>query len=60
MKSLIACLAAVLALAGCVAVPYYGEPGPPAYYNYYGPPGAVYFNYGYRGGGGHHHHHRRR
>ncbi|HZM46257.1 MAG TPA: hypothetical protein VFC14_15580 [Burkholderiales bacterium] len=58
MKSLIACLVAVLGLAGCVAVPYGGYPEPAGYY--YGPPApAVSFSYsyrdGYRGGGYRHH-----
>ena len=51
MKGLIVSLAAALALTGCIAVPYYGEPAP--YYGYYGAPapGGVYFNYSYRDGG---------
>jgi len=56
MRSLIACLVAVLMLTGCIAVPYYGAPAPAGYYGYYGPPpGGVYFNYSYRSGGYHGH-----
>lgn len=44
MKTLIAVLAAVMALAGCVAVPVY-EPAP-AYGYYYAPPAAT-FSFGY-------------
>ena len=57
MKSLIACLAAVVGLAGCVAVPYYEPSG-----YYYGPAApAMSFSYSYRDGGPRHHHgHRHR
>ena len=48
MKSLISSLLAILALAGCVAVPY--EPAPGAYY-YGSPPPAVAFSYSYHDGG---------
>ena len=56
MKNLIACVAAIFSLAGCVAVPYYAEPAPTGYY--YGPaaPG-VSFSYSYRDGGYYHHRH---
>ena len=65
MKSLIACLAAVLTLGGCVAVPYAPyEPGPayggaPAYGGYYyGPRAPAFsFNYSYRGGPGYYRRH---
>lgn len=55
MKSLIAGLISLVALSGCVAVPYYAEPAPSYYY--YGPPAPnVYFRYdSYRS---RHHHHR--
>jgi hypothetical protein len=51
MKSLIAGLIAILALAGCVAVPY--EPAPVGYYYgpYYAAPPAVSFSYSYSNGG---------
>jgi hypothetical protein len=50
MKTLLAVLAAAMALAGCVAVPVY-EPAP-AYGGYYAPPAAS-FSFGYS-----HHDHR--
>ncbi len=59
MRKLITIVAAVFALAGCVAVPY--EPGPAVYYGphyspyYVAPP--VSFSYRYLGGHRHHHHH---
>jgi hypothetical protein len=64
MKTLLVSAAAVLSLAGCVAVPY-SEPAPA--YGYYGPP-VVYappvsFSFGFssygggHGHGGHHHRH---
>lgn len=61
MKTMIASVLVVLALSGCVAVPYH--PGPSGYYYdpgyYYGPPAASFsFNYSYRDGG--HRHHGRR
>ena len=58
MKTLLAGLAAMLVLGGCVAVPAY-YPEPAGYY--YSPPPAVHFQYNYRGGGhGHHHGQRHR
>lgn len=62
MKSLLAALiavaTAVLTLSGCVAVPYYAEPAPAAYY--YGPPATVQFRYdSYRGGPRYYHRHYR-
>jgi hypothetical protein len=59
MKTLIGALAAVFALAGCVAVPV-AEPVP-AYGYYYSPPAAT-FSFGYhhdRHRGHRHHRHRR-
>ena len=62
-KSLIAAVAAIASLAGCVAVPY--EPGaayPQPYpsYGYYAPVApAISFGYTYQGGG-HYHGHRHR
>lgn len=65
MKTMIVSLLAVLALSGCIAVPYH--PGPSGnYYDYgpgyyYGPPAASFsFNYSYRDGGYRHHHPRQR
>ena len=56
MKSFITCLPAVFVLAGCVAVPYYGEPAPAGYY-YGAPAPSVSFSYSYRDGGYYHHRH---
>jgi hypothetical protein len=59
MKSLIAGLAAVVALAGCVAVPYTPYEPAPAYGYYYGPAAPAFsFNYSYRGGPGYYRHRR--
>jgi hypothetical protein len=57
LRSLIACVAAALGLAGCVAVPYYEPAGPGYYYAPAAP--AVSFGYSYHGGGHRHHHYRR-
>jgi hypothetical protein len=55
MKNLIAVLTAVVALSGCVAVPYHAEPAPGYYY--YGPPAPnVNFRYDYHRGYRYHHH----
>ncbi|MBI3915687.1 MAG: hypothetical protein HY322_01605 [Betaproteobacteria bacterium] len=55
MKNLIAVLMAVVALSGCVAVPYHAEPAPGYYY--YGPPAPnVNFRYDYHRGYRYHHH----
>lgn len=57
MKSLIACVVAVFALGGCIAVPYAPYDSGPGY-GYYGPPAPAFsFNYSYRDGG---YYHRRR
>jgi len=57
MKSLIACVAAVSTLAGCVAVPYAPYEPAPQYGYYYGAPAPAFsFNYTYRGGGYYHRH----
>lgn len=57
MKRLMMSVAAVFALAGCVAVPY--EPGPAVYYGpYYSPyyvAPSVSFSYSYRDGRRHRH-----
>ena len=64
MKTLLASLFAVLALSGCIAVPYAPAPagydyGPGYSYGpgyYYGPPaGSITFGYTYRDGGYRHH-----
>lgn len=47
MKRLITAIAIALGLTGCVAVPYYGDPGPAAGY-YYAPAPTVHFRYDYR------------
>ena len=54
MKTLLVAAAAVMSLAGCVAVPVYSEPAPA--YGYYAPP-AVYappvsFSFGFSSYGG--------
>ena len=56
-KNLLLMLAAVFALAGCVAVPVYESP-PPAYGYYYGAPAAS-VTFGYYGQG-HRHYYRDR
>jgi hypothetical protein len=58
MKGLIVAAVAALGLAGCVAVPYGGDPyyGGPAYY----PAPTVSFGVGIHGGHGHHRHHHHR
>ena len=55
MKRLIIAAAAALGLAGCVAVPYGGDPyyGGPAYY----PAPVVNFGVGVHSGYGYHRHH---
>ena len=53
MRTLLAGLAAMLALGGCVAVPAY-YPEPAGYY--YSPPPAVHFQYNYHGGHRRHQH----
>ncbi|MCC7486278.1 MAG: hypothetical protein IT529_15005 [Burkholderiales bacterium] len=56
MKTLIASLIALVALSGCVAVPYAAAPAPGGYY-YAAPVPAttVHFGYTYRGGPRHGH-----
>lgn len=48
MKIPIVAALATMALTGCVAVPYYGEPAPAAgyYYGYSGP--SIHLRYDYR------------
>jgi len=49
MKSLIATVLAMVSLAGCVAVPYYGGPPQRGYYQYGppAPPASLQFRYDY-------------